>query len=186
MSTIRMSRILPAIQVFLAVVLLKWGEYHPHPTWWRPGMFEFWRPTSDLVCYGINAPALRLVPALYSLAFGKFIPPIAGFYPQDLFLLAGVIVVWHLVGKKIDAWRRPQELRRENPASLKTIWNLLVAFYGIILLVTMDFHGVDSNSMGNLIERILWFVWALALIFLPTQKLLAMLRRRVGHSQFGW
>jgi hypothetical protein len=177
-----MSRILPVIQVILAMVLLKWGEYHPHPRWWRPGMYEFWRPTSDLVCYGINAPAFRLVPALYALAFGKFIPPIAGFYPQDLFLLAGIIVVWHLVGKKIDTWRLPQEPWREKRAVLKIIWNLLVAFYGIILLVTMDLYDVDSNSMGNLIERILWFVWALALIFVPTQKLLAMLRRKPSNQ----
>lgn len=91
--TMRMWHILPIIQAILAVVLLKWGEYHPHPTWWRPGMYEFWRPTSDLVCYGINAPAFRLVPALYSFALGKFIPPIGGFYSQDLFLLAGVIVL---------------------------------------------------------------------------------------------
>jgi hypothetical protein len=88
-------------------------------------MYEFWRPTSDLVCYGINAPAFRLVPALYSLALGKFIPPIAGFYSQDLFLLAGVIVLWYLIGKEIDAWRRPHESGRESPAALKIIWNLL-------------------------------------------------------------
>lgn len=145
-------------------------------------MYEFWRPTSDLVCYGINAPAFRLVPAFYSLALGKFIPRIAGFYAQDLFLLAGVIVLWYLVGKKIDTTRRPELPRREKPATLEIIWNILVALYGIILLLTMDIHDVDSNSMGNLIERILWFVWALALIFLPTQKLLAMLRRKPSHQ----
>ncbi|MGC1449845.1 MAG: hypothetical protein WA830_07405 [Candidatus Sulfotelmatobacter sp.] len=116
------------------------------------------------------------------MALGKFIPRIAGFYAQDLFLLAGVIVLWYLVGKKIDTTRRPELPRREKPATLEIIWNILVALYGIILLLTMDIHDVDSNSMGNLIERILWFVWALALIFLPTQKLLAMLRRKPSHQ----
>jgi hypothetical protein len=176
--TIRMSRILPVIHLILATALLKWGEYHPHPPWWRPGMYELWRPTSDLVCYGINAPAFRLVPALYALAFGKFIPAIAGFYPQDLFLLAGVAVVWHLVGKEIDAWRHPDEFPGAKSGAGKMMRNGIVALYGIILLVTMDLYDKDSNVLGNLIERILWFVWALALILLPTQRLLAMLRRK--------
>ena len=173
-----MSRTLPAIQLILAAVLLKWGEYHPHPRWWRPGMYEFWRPTSDLICYGINAPAFRLVPAIYHLAFGKFIPRIAGFYPADLFLLAGVIVLWFLVGREIDARRDPRRSPREKPATAKIIWNLLIAFYGVILLVTMDLHDVDSNSIGNLIERILWLVWALVLILLPARNLLTMVREK--------
>lgn len=75
----------------------------------------------------------------------------------------------------------PSRVRARESRGAQNNLEPAVAFYGIILLVTLDLYDVDSNSMGNLIERILWFVWALALIFLPAQKLLAVLRRRAGR-----
>lgn len=69
--TIRMSRLLPVVHVILAVILLKWGDYHPRPAWWIRGTYSifFLGATSILVCYGINAPAYRFVPALNTLVF---------------------------------------------------------------------------------------------------------------------
>jgi hypothetical protein len=178
-----MSRILPLIQVTLAGVLLKWGEYHPHPTWWVRGMYSsFWAPTPIHVCYGINAPAYRLVPALNTLVFGRFIHKMAGFYPVEQVLLLGVVVLWYLVGKEIDAWRRPDEFPDPKPGTEKIVRNCIITLYGILLLVTMDFRNADNNAMGDLMERILWFVWALALIFLPMQKLLAMFRHKPSNQ----
>jgi hypothetical protein len=179
-----MSRILPVFQFSLAVVLLKWGEYHPHPTWFIPGLHGvFWLPTSNLVCYGINAPAYRFVPILNALFFdNRFVRPIAGFYPQDLLLLVGVVVLWYLVGREIDARRCPQESSLASSPTGKIVRNLLVALCGVILLATINLHDTDNNTTGDLIARILWFIWALVLIFLPAQKFFDMLRRKDMNS----
>jgi hypothetical protein len=181
--TMRMSRILPVIHLIFAMILLKWGEYYAHPAWWVRGMYSsFWVPTAVLVCYGINAPAYRLVPALNTLVLGRFIPKIAGFFPEEQLLLVGVVVLWYLVGKEIDAWRRPEEFSFAKPGAGKMVRNGIVLLYGMLLLVTMNFHDTDNNRLGDLIERILWFVWALILIFLPARKLLIMVRRKPSNQ----
>jgi hypothetical protein len=182
--TIRMSRIMPVTQVILAMVLLKWGEYHPYPTWWVRGMYSsFWVPTPILVCYGLNAPAYRLVPALNTLVFGRFMHKMAGFYPVEQVLLLGVVVLWYLVGKKIDEWKRPDEFSELKPRTGKIVRNGILVLYGMLLLATMDLRDTDNNVIGDLIERILWFVWSVALILLPMQKLLAMLRHKPSKQK---
>jgi hypothetical protein len=93
-------------------------------------------------------------------------------------LLLGVVVLWYLVGKEIDAWRRPDEFSDPKSRTGKIVRNGILALYGMLLLVTMDLHNTDNNTMGDLIERILWFVWSLALIILPMRKLLAILRHK--------
>lgn len=148
-----MSRILPLFQTCLAVLLLKCGEYHPHSAWFVPGLYGvFWLPTSNLVCYGINAPAYRFVPALNALFFGsRFVRPILGLYPEDLLLLAGTLVLWYLVGRELDAWKRPQERSLTNSPTGRILWGLIVAVCGIILLVTVNFHDTDNNTTGDLL-----------------------------------
>jgi len=115
-----MSRLLPVVHVTLAVILLS-GEITILVR--RGGSAErivfFLGATSILVCYGINAPAYRFVPALNTLVFGRFIPQIAGFYPEEHLFLVSAVVLWYLVGTEMDARRRPEEFPRSKPRAPK-------------------------------------------------------------------
>src|SRR3954465_4075719 len=104
MRKLRLRWILPSLQVTLALLLLgpRGGPGNPVPT-------------SRLICLGLNAPAMLFIyadPALWGESFDVLPRSIGGRDTADLFLLAGVAVVWYLVGRAIDR----KLLRNRKPA----------------------------------------------------------------------
>ena len=185
----RMERVLPTVHFVLAATLLQWGYLHPHPKWWK-GVDSIWVPTARLVCLGISAPAHRLSWILDGILFGsRAIPKVFGFYSEDLLFLVGVSVLWFLIGKEIDSQRFPSEHPQTKLRTGKILRNILVALYGLDLLVVICLHNVvftnprngtggDGNFTGDLIFQLLWFIWAIVLIVVPSWKLFKAARRK--------
>jgi hypothetical protein len=187
---IKLSRVLPPINVALAVTLLQWG-YHSRP----PVVLDtMWVSTPTLVCYGVNAPAFRisgivdkLLSSLPNDLFSKV--PHSG----DILLVIVAAMFWYLVGRRIDH-SRSSSAAVESAHGRKIAWDFLILLYGLTLLIVICLHNViftnprnnsyaDNNFLGELIFQGLWLVWSLILIIVPGRDLFRAIRRR-KHDVF--
>jgi hypothetical protein len=111
MWKLRLSILLPAVQLPLAVIPWEWGGRLHHPTLgaghWRAG---------PLVCYGINAPAIFLRLVVFPFTRGGRPwphPSIFGYGPEELSFFLGVAILWFVVGKLPDR-RRSDKVSSEK------------------------------------------------------------------------
>jgi len=123
MHKLRLAAVLPIVQFVVAVLLLQWG-YRIH--------IPMYLPTADLVCQGLNAPALLSRFPLYAVQ--EWEPesawvsrPMLGLYGGDVFFLVGVIVVWFLVGRALDRRRAARTLGKSGVALELVKHSLLLA-----------------------------------------------------------
>jgi hypothetical protein len=183
--SIKLSRVLPPVNVALAVGLLQWGRHSRAPV----VLDTMWVPTPTLLCFGINAPAFRIsrmLEQLVSSLRSDFLSKIA--YSTDIVFLIVVAIFWYLVGQRSD-YSRLAHGPVEAAHGRKLAWKLLVLLYGLNLLIVICLHNVlftnpkngtggDNNFLGDLIFQGLWLIWSFILIIIPARDLLRAVHRR--------
>ena len=165
---------LPALQLFIALVLLSWGHTISDPI--RSDTAFVSTPT--LVCEGITAPALFVRPvsgALAPYSLSLFQVRIAGFMVEEILFLVAVAVVWYLVAIRI-ASRHRTEFAASSFAKWRAIfWHLCVVAAGVVLLIeggnSFKPYGRFNNPLGSRIQGVLFLIWALALILNGAQSI---------------
>jgi hypothetical protein len=159
--------VLPALQLFIAVVLLSWGHTIPDPIRYDTPFV----PTPTLICEGITAPALFVRPVIDVLPayfLGPFQLRIAGFMVEEILFLVAVAVVWYLVAIRI-ANRDRTELAVSSFAKWRAVvWHLCRVAAGVVLLIeavnSFKPYGRFNNPLGSRIQGVLFLIWAVALI----------------------
>ena len=169
-----MRIVLPALQFFIAVVLLSWGHTISDPI--RSDTAFVSTPT--LVCEGITAPALFVRPVSGALApylLSLFQVRIAGFMVEEILFLVAVAIVWYLVAIRI-ASRDRTELAVSSFAKWRAIvWHLCVVAAGVVLLIeagnSFKPYGRFNNPLGSRIQGVLFLIWAMGLILNGVQNI---------------
>ena len=175
MHKLKLAVALPCIQFALATALLYFEGPSGVP-----------RPIAKLVCDGLTAPAYLLAKLIYlSLDAALDVIQIGsawrtrviyGFSLEDIFFLAGVIVVWWLVGRAIDRRAFPKPESRSRTA---LTWHaLLLALGGLLFYASLnDYMYPIFFSIPRLSYRgILTFVWACSLIYISGRGLARAIR----------
>jgi hypothetical protein len=166
--------ILPAIQLVVAATLLQWGYHSP-----APRGSEVYVPTTRLICQGLNAPALLFRffnPIGWGQRFDRIPRWIFGFDTDDLFFLAGVIVVWYLVARALD---RRRALRPTRARKIAPVVDTLLLSLGVILF----FAGLQEmmypryNNPKDALGAFLTLMWSITLIFLSSRRLVRRFAR---------
>jgi len=173
----KLALILATVQFVLAAILLQLGYRAavPHGV-------ELYVPTARLICLGINAPA-RLFRFLDPTGWGEnfdFLPrKIFGFGTDDLFFLAGVILVWCLVGRAMDQKRALRTTR----GSIGPAIDILLLTVGFILLFggRQEMMYPRNDNPKYIVSAILTLIWSFVLIFLSGRALM----RRLSKLFFG-
>ena len=127
-------------------------------------------PTAIMVRDGLNAPALflrALVPALGLHKYDQQPAKLAGVSYSDLFFLLGVIVVWHLVGRSIDARQAGTHCIRSR--TMTVVRSLCLVLVGVVLLWVGALPGLVqwgryNNPTGNLASGVLHLSWSMFLL----------------------
>ena len=166
---------LPLLQVTFALLLLG-----------RSGGPEKPAPTSRLICLGLNAPAMLFIyadPTLWGESVDVLPRSIGGRETADLFFLAGVAVVWYLVGRAIDRKllrnREPAPARDARKPYLFLAFLLAVGVY--LLLLAMG--ELERPRFGGRYRATLSLIWAGSLIALSgwgLMKPMLQKRQRIG------
>jgi len=179
MSTIKYRVLLPIVQFLVAAALLIAGGYS------TPGkIVDFpYPPTPFMVCRAISAPA-----ALFEILVSSLLPfdrlnhsPITvfGFQLADIVFLIGVVALWYIVGRFIDARLNDQTLTREPAweAGLLAVAAVLVA---AILLWLSIWPIIDRGSVlnltGTILASILKILWSGFLLW----SALVLMRKKTG------
>jgi hypothetical protein len=178
---LRLSWILPLVQLPLAIFLLEWGEHSAQSAdviRMRYDTLYFATPT--LICGGINAPARFL--AATSRLFDRVDhaqPTIAGLTLDYVFFMIGVLILWYLVGRALD--------NRQLGRSAWSITKLLLAGGPLALLGSLFFYnGLQgfltpsrwNNQIGNIAQSLLFMLWSLVFLAVPALKIAQRLRLR--------
>src|SRR5579862_6774943 len=110
---LRLSWILPLVQLPLAIFLLALGERSSHSAEVTRMHYDTpYLATPTLICKGINAPAGLL--AITSGLFNRVDhapPTIFGFTLDYVFFLIGVVILWCIVGSALDERQSAHESR---------------------------------------------------------------------------
>jgi hypothetical protein len=175
MRRVGLAWILPLVQLLLAIGLLHWGSRT-----FPPKRFDtLWMPTATMICQGINAPALPL--SIFGRLFGvvdQAPPSFLGFGPGELFFLAGVIIIWCLIGRVLDG----HSFRDTSGGLGHTLLNVFLMAWGILLfcmaLAPLRNPGFLNNRFGNVVEGILFVCWSLLLVITSVLRFARTLRRR--------
>ncbi len=179
MWRLKFSFVLPAAQLLIAVVLIAVGNRVPGPRVDSP-----WIPTVRLVCHGINAPVAPLgLLGILLERVDRRPPSILGFGAGEIFFLAGVVLLWYLVGRALDRRKSPPQGRITTSQMLLNlfliVWGVCLFFLG---LPAFQSPWRYSNRVGNLAEGILFSVWSLILVLVLGANLVKAIRRRHSHS----
>src|ERR1035438_5642080 len=176
MPKLRFAAVLPISQFVIAVILLQCGD--PRRSYVH---------TARLVCWGLTAPAmlfraLGLLLASCGPTFPWLTQPILGFYTDDLFFLAGVVVVWYLVGRALDQRRTSQTVRERGRAMALIACSLLLTSGGLLLLLGLDYlRNPRFNNPNSLVVAVPVLVWSASLIFLSGRGLVRAIRQ-IGRA----
>jgi hypothetical protein len=190
MPKFRSVIVLPSVQFVLAIVLLQWGFWAgKHP----PGKFDtVYVATPGLLCLGLNAPAvvLRMLAGMFleSLWPGDHLWGIAGFGGEDLSFLAGVAVLWYLVGRSLDRRVLSTGSRTELGSTRYKLWQVMQMFWGgmVLWILVRQFNdplssgllyriraglGNYNNALGCILLDLGLLVWSLVLLIGPAIRL---------------
>src|SRR5579883_2189764 len=175
MQKLKFALALPILGLAIAAGLLQLG-YRAH----APVNSELYVPSARLVCFGFNAPALplrMLNPIRWGPAFYWLPRYLFGFDTDDLFLLAGVVILWYLVGRAVDRRRRPTRTEKESVTSVIR-YVLFVALAGLLLLLGVhDLRHPGYNNLHLPIGAFLTLAWSGVLLFISSRGFL-----RVFHD----
>jgi hypothetical protein len=105
-------------------------------------------------------------------------PSILGFGAGDLFFLAGVVLLWYLVGRALDRRKSPPQGRMKISQMLLNlfviVWGVCLFFFG---LPAFQSPWRYSNRVGNLAGGILFSIWLLVLILVAGANLVNRIRK---------
>jgi hypothetical protein len=177
MHKVRLAVVLPVIQFSVATTLLQWGYRAPAPN----GLDDY-VPAVHRICWGLNAPTLPF--GVLDTVLWRYWPAsgwqgwsVLHLYPGDVFFLAGVVVVWYLVGRGLDR-RRFSETPPKHRAAVAVAGNLLLLALGGLLF----FKGLADLAQQRLgylehVGGLLTLAWSVSLIFLSGRGLAVTVRR---------
>lgn len=183
-APVRLSRILPMIQVAITATLTIWADrvdllhlYRLPPTLAHVHVFIFdlrrmWR--------GVNAPTFPLY-----VATGPSRLQILGLTVGEILYLVAVAILWYLVGRLFDRWRGVRQdgvsnRRRIFTSSLILVWAGFLLVCGILLFSNFFPATFDSGRVVRtdaLVTYVLHILWALALITFSVWKLVCGIRQ---------
>jgi hypothetical protein len=176
----RLLWVLPAAQVAFAEL-----TWHLNPYLRSPVKGDwYWRPTLDLFCAGLNAPAdwmNLIVNRLEHFRGGTF-------FGQVQYMLL-VAILWYLVAWEIDKFGLRRRGQRTKLSAWEFLTKLFLVLYGLDMLLVIGLHnivftpphfgnGQTSNFIGDVLHQGLWLVWSLALIGVPVAALLRARRNQ--------
>jgi len=178
---LRLSWILPLVQLPSAIFLLEWGEHSARSAdVIRMRYDTLYAATPTLICGGINAPAKLL--AATSRLFGRVDhepPAIFGITLDYVFFLIGVVILWYVVGQALED--------RQSAHDWRPVWTttkLLLAGGPLALMGSLFFYlslqGFLSperwnNLIGGVLQNILILLWSMVLLGVPSLKLVQRL-----------
>lgn len=175
----KFSVILPVVQVFVAIVLLKWGQSitSPHQ------LDTIYIATPTLVCLGINAPA-----TLFKL--GDFLTPqpwrttsVSGISSEEIWFLVGVAVIWFLAGIALDRGASALDKTHKVTAP-RIIVNVALLLIAIVLLLlgSQHLHPNEWNNPASWLVGVLFIAWSLALGLISVRNCTRLFKRSVPSS----
>jgi hypothetical protein len=180
---LKLSLLLPLMQLFLAV-----GLWDGHRTATPRVLDTFYWPTSVLICYGINAPALVLKLLAFPFTRGDQVTPpsISGYGLEELFFFLGVGILWFYVGKLLQ--RASERAPSAKHFGLRqALANLFFIALGVALLIEgiqgLRTPGKWNNYWGNIAESVLFLVWSLILLAFPGLQVAKGIRWRTPETQ---
>jgi hypothetical protein len=192
-APIRLSRILPTIQVAITATLIIWADrvdllhlYRLPPSLAHVHLFIFdlrrmWR--------GVNAPTFPLY-----FASGPTRRQVLGLSVGEILYLIAVAVLWFLVGRLFDRWKGVGQdgvsnKRRIFTSVLILVWAGFLLVSGILIFPNFFPATFDSGRVVRpdaLVTYVLHLLWALALITFSVWELLRGIRQTtVGHRIVG-
>jgi hypothetical protein len=182
---LKFSLALPPSQVLLALALWEWGRQASRAR----SLDTFYWPTSALVSYGINAPAVFMKLLAFPFTRGNWFsaPSVLGYGLEEVFYFLGVGILWFLIGRKLDKQASGQPHVKEQRALPRVFANLFLVFLGVALLV----EGVSGlrnpwkwgNYAGNVVESVFFLAWSLILVGFPGLQVVRGIRWHTPEAQ---
>jgi hypothetical protein len=171
---LKLALVLPVVQVGITAILTQWAD---RVSWILLGSSRAPGPLVHLHLFvielkmiwrGINAPAFPLG----QLAWVLPSYPIFGFGVDDLFYLVGVLILWYLVGRKLDRRRIGIAAAESRTTTTKILFALPMMALGMYLFVLtiVSFHKEFSFAREYYIRLYglavcsLFLLWSLILI----------------------
>jgi hypothetical protein len=177
MQKLRLALVLPIAQVVVAAILLQWGNPH----------VSMYVPTPRLICWGLTAPAmlfrgLGLLLGSCEPAFPWRSQSVFGFYIDDIFFMAGVIVVWYFVGRALDQRRTRQATGECGTLTALTACTLQLVLWGLLFILGLDYlRNPPFNNPDYPVVAIPILMWSVGLIFLSGRRFVGAVRAFRGQ-----
>jgi len=189
----RLSRVLPTIQVAITAVLTIWADrvdsQHLHglpPIFVRMSLYVFvlrrmWR--------GVNAPTFPMY-----FASGPNRPEVLGLGVGEILYLIGVAILWFLVGRFLDRWRgmsfdAVSSKRRIFTSALILAWAAFLLVSAILIFPNFfpeTFNAGRVVRADALVTYALQLLWALALIAFSLRELVRCVQQmKTSHRSVG-
>jgi hypothetical protein len=178
MSKLRVTILVPIFQLLLALTLLLYGHEASDPV----RLDTMYVPTPTFVCYGTNAPVLLMRPII---GFMTHISPdhkpsnIFGFGFDEIIFLVAVTLFWYLVVRRFISFR-DRKMTRSSSTISTVFWPAVYAVVGMLLLIfgaaSMWSLGRWNNHTGNLVEALLFLLWATLLLCLAGISIVEAIR----------
>jgi hypothetical protein len=184
MRKLKLRMLLPFLQVFLAFGLQKWSVHETYPI---KRFDTLYVPTSTMVTNAINAPALFFVALAQPFWRTDHGPPkVLGIGLQELFFYVGIVVVWYLVGRRLDGHASREEKEKERIEWTRVLYCAFLVTMGVVIfwigaLPSLLNSGRFNNPAGNHMAAIFYLAWSVALVLLPLMNLAQDLRRRLAN-----
>ena len=175
----RFGTILPVLQLFIAAALLGRGHRALAPR----SFDTLYVPSSTLICFGINAPALLFKSIWYVLPRASV--AVFGFSAEELTFLLGVVVVWCFVGCALDRHALSRGLTPQRATGKRRLHGIVEMVVGLFLLYAalVPIRSQSfNNAVGHTLEFILFASWSLALISAATLTLVDWSRHDRGST----
>jgi hypothetical protein len=188
---LKLALLLPVVQVGITAILTQWAD---RVSWILLGSSRAPGPLVHLHLFvielrviwrGINAPAFPLGQLAWVLPTYR----ILGFGVDDLFYLVGVLILWHLVGRKLDRRRTGIAGAESRTATTRILFTLFMMALGLYLFILslVSFHEEFSFARGYYIRFYglavcsLFLLWSLILITSSGLKL----RHNISSERVG-
>jgi hypothetical protein len=113
------------------------------------------------------------------------------FTEEEIWFFVGVVVVWYLIGRMVDRRRIPSISVSPRLTIRKTAVNLMLAGFGIFLLVVEVLTFSKENHAGSVwfypfYEGVFWillFLWSVILVIFPALALAHGIRYRPSNAE---
>ncbi len=170
------------MQLPLAIALWEWGDrlFRPHLS---PGRFS----PGQLVCYGINAPAIFLRLIVFPFTRGHPYWPqlfVLGHGLEDLSFFLGVAILWFLIGKWLDRRRLHKERSERRMTARELLIGVLLVALGLFMGLGFLYWGADGlrnpykggDYWATVISSIFFLAWSFALILVVGKRIAKLAR----------